>query len=369
MKKSYPNYFGKMKDIEENISQQNKEILDKYLKFCSLSASGYKIEQRKRYALQFLDITEKPFEDFDRDTIEHIYMLIKDTDREIIGKNEVIKNLKYFIRWYRDDENLIKGLKSIKQSKGYNTRKLNPSTLVKDEEIEILIRNCNSLKDRAMITLFIECGLRPIELLNLKWKDIRIDDDEVGEISIFSTKTNGNRVLPFKTCLIHIKRWRDEFEFPNRKQSDYVFPSNVRSKPLYSNYLAQFLRRKCDNLGIRRINPYLFRHTRITEANKKMPSKVASAYGGHSEKTSERYTHLSESDIREIVLKEMYDIKEPNLTNKQQEELKDLRKLKILLPLAKEYEEMKKLNPKGDWVIDFDVRDNNEIDKKNKLRK
>jgi len=350
MKIEYPNYFQKMREIESNVSPENLEVLNEYLKFCTLSAGKEKTQQRKRYALQFLDIAEYPYKDFNRETIEHIYNLIKQTDREICGKNETIKQLKYFIRWLKDDENLLKGLKAISQRKRFNTKKINPSTLPTEEEIKELFTACmNDHKKIAMISLQTELGLRPQELLGLKWKDITTEGD-IGEAKIFSNKTKETRVLPFKASVLHLERWKQSYHFTDIKPNDLIFPNPyLRKQQLYRTYLSSLYRQLCQRTGMRNIYPYLCRHKKMTEANKKMPSKVASAYGGHSEKTASMYTHLSEADIREVVLKQMYDIKEPDIKSKQklQKQIDELtKKVNEMKPIyettTKEREELTK---------------------------
>jgi len=315
MKEVYINYLGRMKEIEDNISSEDKDVLNDYLNFCSLSSGEDKVLQRKRYVLQFIDIAETKLKEFNNEVIEHIYKLIKNTDREIAGKNEVIKQLKFFIRWKFEDENLIKFLKAIPQRRGYNTRKLNPQSLIKEEEIKKLITSCKSNpKHLAMISLQTELGLRPHEVLALTWNDINTD---IGEIKVFTNKTKETRIIPFQTSIQPILNWKEVYHYPDIKNNDLIFPHPyIRKKKLYRSYLSQLYRRICKKVGLRHLYPYLARHTKMTEANKKMPSKVASAYGGHSEKTAGRYTHLSEADIRDVVLKEMYNIKEPTIAEK-----------------------------------------------------
>lgn len=326
MKDHYPNYFQRMREIESKISKQDRQIIDDYLKFCSLSAGSEKVEQRKRYAIQFLDIAEKSFKDFDRNIIEGIYLAIKNADRETSGKNEAIKNLKYFIRWLTKDANLLEGLKPVTQRKGYNTSKINPSTLPTDSEIKMLIKaSKNNLMHVAMISLQTELALRPHELLGLKWKDVTIEG-EVGEVKVFASKTQESRVLPFKDSIIHIERWREAYPH-NIMRESLVFPNPLTKKPLYRTYVSSLYRRLSKQAGIRHLYPYLFRHSRLTKMNGKLPGKVAAAYGGHSEKTAGIYTHLSEADIRSIVLKEIY-AKEPEIvgSKKLKKELQEIKK-------------------------------------------
>ncbi|OHB50963.1 MAG: hypothetical protein A2Y10_08375 [Planctomycetes bacterium GWF2_41_51] len=303
-----------MKDIEKYLSKEDKVILEDYISFCSQNAKGDKLEQRRRYAVQFRDIAEIPFNEFkDPKIIQHIVSIIKNADREIGGKNECIKQLKFFLNWLFDDANLIKKIRTIPQPNGYNTKKLNPNTLATEEEQAALIRGAESLKHKAMVMLLLECGMRPHELLALKWENIKFGEDK-GDIQIFSTKTNGTRVLPFKTSYIPLMRWMNEFEYQERKQGDYVFPSpKSRNKPIYRSYIATLFRKICRQQKLRNITPYLIRHTKLTLMNKVLPEKVAAKYGGHSVQTSARYTHLNDDDIKAIVLDKIYNVKEPTV--------------------------------------------------------
>jgi integrase len=311
MKKEYPSYMDKMQDLESSLSRPDKKVIDEFFSFCRLSACEYKASQYKRHLIQFIDISEVSLSKFDQQIIEGIYRIIRDSTKEVCGKNETIKTLKRFVLWKFNDANLIRNLKAIPQRKGFNTKKLNPFTLVKEEEIEGMLRSCNTLKDKAMLTLFIELGLRPHELLALRWKDLSIFED-VAQIRIYANKTRETRVLPFKTSLIHILRWRNEYSFINRTEQDLLFPNpQDRSKQLCKRYLDMLTRKLCKKAKIRNIFPYLIRHTTLTKINKILPGKVAAAYGGHTEKTSAVYSHLSEQDIIQVVLDKVYNIKDP----------------------------------------------------------
>lgn len=328
MKKEYPNYLHKMHLAEKKLDEEDQRILEEYLNFCRLTAGEDKVQQRRRYVIQFRDLAGVPYDEFERKTVEGIYLLIKNSDREDVGKNEAIKNLKRFVNWEFEDMNLAKNLKAINIRKGRNTKKINPATLITEKEVEALIRACNSLKEKAMITLFIECGLRPQELLGFKWDDIKINGD-VGQLRVYSNKIKETRILPFKTCVIHVLRWKDEYQFPDRRAGDLVFPNpSDRNRKLCRTYLSDLFRRLCKRAGIRHIFPYLARHTKITQLKKELPIAVCSAYAGHSEKTSATYTHLTEDDVSEIVLEKIYNIKEPTPEEKRkfEKEMKQIRR-------------------------------------------
>jgi integrase len=354
MKNEYPNYLHKMHLAQKQLNAEDKRILEEYLNFCRLTSGEDKVQQRRRYVIQFRDIAGVPYNKFDAKIVEGIYLLIKNSDREDVGRNEAIKNLKRFVNWRFEDMNLTKNLKVINIRKGRNTKKINPSTLITDKEIEALIRACNSLKEKAMITLFIECGLRPQELLGLKWDDIKISGD-VGQLRVYSNKVKKTRVLPFKTCVVHVLRWKDEYQFPDRRAEDMVFPNpSDRNRKLCRTYLSDFFRRLCKRAGIRHIFPYLARHTKITQLKKELPIAVCSAYAGHSEKTSATYTHLTEDDVREIVLERIYSIKEPTIedSRKFEKEIKQIKhKIVEYQKRLAELEQEEAKRKEGDEII------------------
>lgn len=78
-----------------------------------------------------------------------------------------------------------------------------------------------------MITLFIECALRPQELLGLKWKDIKINED-VGELKVYSNKVKETRIIPFKTSILHILRWKDEYQFVDRREEKRIWSFQIQ---------------------------------------------------------------------------------------------------------------------------------------------
>ena len=351
MKKSYPNYLDKMYLAERKLNAEDKNILKRYLDYCRLTAGEDKVQQRRRYVIQFRDVAQISFRKFNKKIIEGIYLLIKNSDREIIGKNEAIKNLKRFVNWMFEDMNLTKNLKTIYLKNGVNSKKINPDTLIKDKEIESLVRTCNSLKEKAMITLFIECALRPQELLSLKWKDIKINED-VGELKVYSNKVKETRIIPFKTSIIHILRWKDEYQFIDRREEDLVFPNpSDRNKKLCRPYLSDLFRRLCNRAGIRHIFPYLARHSKLTKIYKNCPEQVASAYAGHSANMGAVYTHLNNQDIKEIILERIYDIKEPTIEERKKFEKEMKQVKKELVEVQGKLVELDAIRKKSDEIL------------------
>lgn len=330
MKKDVPNYWDlngcKINSIYNKLSKEDRKVIDDYIRERSTTASDYKVRQYKTRLLILRDIAEVNLSKFNNaELINNLLILIKNSDREACGKNELRKVLKNFLEWKFKDTDLIK---NIRMEKSFNEKRFNASALPSPEEIEKLIRVASySLKLTAMITLQSELALRPHELLNLKWKSFKFFEG-YGEVEIYANKTTQVRVLPFKDCLIHILRWKEGFEFPNRREEDYIFPNpDDRTKPLYKQYMAQIYRRLSKRAGIRKINPYMIRHAVLSSIYKKTKdSRLTAKFGGHSLKTSEVYVNLNDRDIKDIILEQIYNIKEPSIEvrNRLEKEMKEM---------------------------------------------
>jgi integrase/recombinase XerD len=334
MKKSYPDYnrgFG-TKEIEEKLTDKDRKILFDYLKFCRTSASEKRVNEKiKTYTLQSYDIIEKPFDKWTIKDIQEFVILLNDSKKTEWTKNDIKKLLRRFLRYnYRKHKDLDVMLSLIKcksDMNAFNYQRINENTLVNEAEFEKILRTANTLKQKAILSLLMECALRPQELRMLKWNDVKLDDD-VGSVNVFSGKTKKSRTIPIKDSIVHLKRWKQEFEFSDIKADDYIFPNpRNRSEPLGYNALPTMFRRLSEKAGLKRnIFPYMLRHSRITEINKRLPAHLESKFAGHSIKQSQMYTHLSSDDLRNAMIEKVFKIEElsPDERDKVQKQMKDI---------------------------------------------
>ena len=287
---------------------------------------------------------------------------LNQSDYRAWTKNDYKKIFKRFLKWRYKDLEMIEGEKvklgfrGTSKKRSFNKEKINKNTLIKPEELERLLRTAKSLKWKALISFMYESGFRPCEIRNLKWKDLKFDDS-LGICRVFtiSPKTNDDRNIPVKDCVVHLKRWREEYQYADRKESDFVFPSRVgSSEKMGQGVIGQMVKRLCGEANIRNLNPYLFRHSRIYEIQKRLPEKIASKFAGHSVETSEIYNHLADDDVEESMLKEIYVTEEltPEEKDKLKEELDNLKTfteggfkkiVEIILKTSGEGKELSKL--------------------------
>ncbi len=255
---------------------------------------------------------------------------LNNSDYKQWTKNDYKKIFKSFLRWYykkdffewSENKNFKDGFKGVNKLKAFNKEKINKNTLLTQEELEKLLRESKSLKWKALLTLLYESAFRPCEIAQLKWKDLKFDDSRnLCSISTISPKTKERRTIPVRHCIVHLKRWREEFQFPNVKDEDYVFPSQYkRANHISSQSITTLVKRISKKAGLRNIFPYMFRHTRIYEIQKKLGSRISSKFAGHSIETSEIYNHLDSDDVEEAMLEKVYVTEE--LTENEENELK-----------------------------------------------
>lgn len=163
----------------------------------------------------------------------------------------------------------------------------------------IFLNSIDNLRDKTMVTLQLETGLRPGEVFNIELDDLDLKN---GTITIKKTKTRMDRVVYIKTRLIMmIERYLQERKGKNCKK---LFLRKNSDRPLglhqYQKKLIKYSKKskiKCSS--------YTFRHTYATLfIRNEGDIKALKEIMGHKRlETTERYIHEDEERIREQGLK------------------------------------------------------------------
>lgn len=298
----------------------DKVALDKFEEFCLTTCSPERIEKVK-YALSIAEqAIGKDLTKIGVDDVVKFLSFINQSDYSPWTKNDLKKIFKRFLKWHYKDLEMIEGDKvkmgfkttSAKYCMTNAKRAIVKNNLVTPKELEKLLRAAKSLKWKALISFAYESAFRPCEVRALKWQDLKFEDGlGICRVSIISPKTGESRTIPIKDSVLHLKRWREEYQFPDRKDSDFVFPSlHKRDIPMGEGVISQMFLRLSKVAKIRTINPYLMRHTRITELQGKLTEKIAAKFAGHGVVTSELYNHLSSEDVEKSMLQKVYAVED-----------------------------------------------------------
>jgi len=330
MKEIYNRYnrqTGELQLIKKKLTPKNKLILSNFIEECSINAGVDKLKKIERCIIQFYDIIEKDLDKINKKDVDSFLILLNHSDRSFWYKNEIKIYLKRFLLWKYKDLDMIKNIKL--DSKRLNEEKVNENNLLTKEDIDKLLRVAERLREKVMIIMLFETGCRPQELLNLKWKNIKFEDG-YADVSLFSTKTEKSRTIPVKKSVVHLKRWNQEYCYPNVKPDDLLFPSPFnRKKPISTTALNGILKRLGKKAKLNKdIWTYLFRHTRCTELYEELPQQICEKLFGHKN-MAQIYAHISNKKAGKKMLDKIYNVEEitPEQKNKYDIEIEELKKI------------------------------------------
>ena len=175
------------------------------------------------------------------------------------------------------------------------------------EEIEQIINSIpldtpKGVRDRAMLELLYSCGLRVSELTAVRLSDLFFGE---GYIRVLG-KGSKQRLVPIgNVARERVMMYMDCRESKKAKDKDILFLNN-RGKALTRVMIFTIIREAVERAGIdKTVSPHTFRHSFATHllAGGASIRQVQEMLGHESIETTEIYTHLDTSRLRETVEK------------------------------------------------------------------
>lgn len=177
-----------------------------------------------------------------------------------------------------------------------------------EEEVDMLeaaidLSKWEGQRNKAIIETLFSCGLRVSELVNLKLSDIFEEEKFIRVLG----KGNKERLVPISGTALHeIKLWCYDRNLMKIKpgEEDYVF-LNRRGAHLTRTMILIMIKNAAQDAGIKKtISPHTLRHSFATALLKGGADlRVIQALLGHEDiGTTEIYTHIETSDLREAIL-------------------------------------------------------------------
>lgn len=165
--------------------------------------------------------------------------------------------------------------------------------------------NRNKERDYAIITLFLNCGMRLSELVGINIKDIKFDDCKMNVIG----KGNKERTIYLnKACINAIKQYLEvRPKEVNYNSKDALFVSERRDR--ISNRTVQYVvekELKKAGLDTSKYSTHKLRHTAATLMYQygEVDIRALQELLGHASiSTTEIYTHVANDQVREAVEK------------------------------------------------------------------
>lgn len=157
-----------------------------------------------------------------------------------------------------------------------------------EEEVKRILNVTKRLRDRLIIKMFLDTGVRSKELLNIRISDI---DFEKRIIRVRETKNGEERVVFFTRETENLLR-----KYITKKKKidadDKLFDISYQA-------LYKLIKRIGNKAGIKGLRPHILRHTFATTAIRKgVPLSAVQKILGHRDiKTTQIYTHLVLGDL------------------------------------------------------------------------
>lgn len=183
--------------------------------------------------------------------------------------------------------------------------KILPKTL-SSEQINILLTACTNIRDRFLLSLLYETGLRIGQALALRHGDIKSWDNEI-HVIFRKNNINQARNKTRKFNIVHVsqKLMRLYVEYleacastPN--ENDYVFINLLNKEALCYGAVRKIFIRLRKKTGIS-INPHMLRHTHATELIRHgWDAAWVQKRLGHADvsTTINIYSHLDDQDLK-----------------------------------------------------------------------
>ena len=169
--------------------------------------------------------------------------------------------------------------------------------ILEPEEAQNLLKQPNKryptgLRNKAMLSLMLHCGLRVSEVVNLWPGNINLTK---GKLRVESGKGNKDRDLAISEYLTDLfDSWRKK-----RPESNFFF-STLKGKKLSIRYLQQMVKKYAGKAGLsKRISPHTLRHTYATQYYKQTKDiETLRRILGHSDiSTTTIYITLANIDV------------------------------------------------------------------------
>jgi integrase len=301
-----------LKIIEKSqIPERNKKLLEQFKR--DLTVEGIKLPRIIRYLQTLRIVTErwkqKPFDEWDEDDLKDVLYAIQTNGYSANTVYEYRKGLKKFFKWLNGEE--WKGLKLLRGK--IEPRDEKKPNILTEDEIKQMIAAALNERDKALIAVGYDAGLRIGELAGLRWGDI-VWTDFGARIKVKGKK--GERYVPVVMAAPYLKSWlpkHPKVRVENGRlevdPSEYVFvnighPSY--GEPMEYRMLAKIIKQAAIRAGIKkRIYTHILRHSRATVlASWMKEAQLCNFFGWiQGSKMAKIYVHMSGRDVEAALLR------------------------------------------------------------------
>lgn len=286
-----------------------EEIISEYQSHLKLekNLSDNSIEAYLRDIKKLIDFSDQPPLKIQQNQIEEFIYQFAKLDYSPRTQARLISSLKSFFNYLQWEE-----LRDDNPSELIETPKMGMKLpdVLSETEIDLIIEQIDlseaeGERNRAIIETLYGCGLRVSELIELKLSHLFFDENYILVIG----KGNKQRLVPISNHTIkYINIYKDQVRIHQNIQNgfeDHLF-LNRRGRSLSRVMIFTIVKQLTEKAGIKKnVSPHTFRHSFATHLLKNGADlrSIQMMLGHESISTTEIYTHLDDSMLRETVLK------------------------------------------------------------------
>lgn len=179
-----------------------------------------------------------------------------------------------------------------------------PDILTMNEQEKLLnqfnLRYITPQRNKTMIQLLLNTGLRLAEMTNLKWRDV---DLMTGQLKVVEGKGLKDRILWLdEQTLVMLGEWKQR-QFKEWGKTDYVFTSRTLSL-LDGKAVRTMIKTYAEKAGItKRITTHSLRHTFASDLLRETKNiRIVQKALGHADISSTQiYTHIVDEELEDAM--------------------------------------------------------------------
>ena len=259
------------------------------------SLAGY-IEKMYLNARNFKEQTGKHLHEIDKESYKQFKLWLNEHYNEYTNS----KRLNDWLDWWNDEKDL--DIHKIKNKSGKEPNsKDDAERVLYWEDILKVVDRASTPMTRAMIAIQGECGMRPGELIGLKWGDL-ILDDKGAKLRIQGIKNTGMRFNRLNKSLPFIVQWFENHPLKGDEEAPmWLSKGRQRGQNRYYKdtgwrYLSDgWLTNVFEDAGLaaslknKKVNPNWFRHSSVcTKIWNGWTPQESADWHGHSIETSQK---------------------------------------------------------------------------------
>jgi len=194
--------------------------------------------------------------------------------------------------------------------------RVRPDSLLTVEEVKAILAAAENERDRAMISVLFEAGLRPGELLSMRVGSVTFNSQYCLITVVGKT---GVKRLPLVASFKPLLEWLQKHPLKGDINAPLWISlgNNSKNGRVSYYYLRKLIKKLAKKAGLQKeVWPYLFRHSTLTAMAKVLTEARLGQFAGwvQGSRMARRYVHFSARDLENAML-ELHGIKKKDETD------------------------------------------------------